>query len=197
MAQAWVTGPCHFYVGVLSGTPLYLGTTEGRPYEDDQPGWEELMNDVGGSQIPYDVSYQQGELYFGGVFTRFRRDAFERIKTRPRSGGAPGGPGIPGTAGTGDVGTLMLTEGQAYNCWVVNAYGVGSLAPKAAYAASPFGVMPGGVRYIASWLHKYKDEKGVTPNRITLLFRSIPVYNPFTLGSTTYDYSISGLPVPD
>src|SRR5215472_11512232 len=99
MAQAWCTGPVHFYCGVAAGAPLYLGTTEGRPYEDSQPGWEDLLNDVAGAQVPYDVSQQLEQSYFGGVFPRFRRNVYELIKTRPRAGA--GGFGLPaGTPGT-------------------------------------------------------------------------------------------------
>ncbi len=198
MAQAWCTGPVHFFCGVASGEAQYLGTTEGRPYEDSQPGWEDLLNDVAGAVVPYDVSSQLEQAYFGGVFTRFRRDTYEKIRTRPRAGGA-GPSGTPGTFAAGDVGTLMLTEGQAYQVWMQNAYGLASLTPKAAMGVpvGPAGTLPGGVRYPTAWLHKHRDDKGTTPNRLTLLFRAIPLYFPGTLSSVLYDENIAGLPFPD
>lgn len=196
MAQAWCTGPVHFYCGIASGGPQYLGTTEGRPYIDSQPGWEDLLNDVAGAVVPYDVSFQLEQQYFGGVFTRFRRDTYDRIKTRPRSGNQAA-VDTPGTFAPGDVGTLMLTEGQAFQVWMVNAYGQGSLTPKAAFVGTPNGTLAGGVRFAAAWLHKHRDDRGATPNRLTLLFRAIPVYIPATLTSFLYDNNIVGLPAPD
>lgn len=192
MAQAWCTGPVHFYCGVASGGAQYLGTTEGRPYEDSQPGWEDLLNDVAGAVVPYDVSFQLEQSYFGGVFTRFRRDTYDKIRARPRSGAGD----VAGTFAAGDVGTLMLTEGFAFQVWMLNAYGQLSLTPKAAMNNAN-GVLPGGVRYAAAWLHKHRDDKGTTPNRITMLFRAIPVYSAVTLGSVLYDSNIIGLPLPD
>lgn len=182
---------------MASGLPQYLGTTEGRPYDDSQPGWEDLLNDVAGAVVPYDVSSQLQQAYFGGVFTRFRYDTYQLISTYPRAGGAAGPPGTPGAFAAGDVGTLMLTEGQAYPVWMVNAYGSGSLTPKAAFVGSPSGTLPGGVRYAAAWLHKSREEKGTTPLRITVLFRAIPVYNASTLGALLYDTNILGVPGPD
>lgn len=199
MAQAWCTGPVHFYVGILSGYGAYLGTTEGKPMEQNEAGWEELFNDVTGGVCPYDVSQQGQQAYFGGTFTRFNENIYQAIKNYPRAGGAPGAPGIPGLMGPGDMGTLMLTEGQAYQCWMVNAYGAGSLTPKAAFAASPFGIMPGGVRYVAGWLHRWGEQKGTSPRRLILQFRAIAVYiytGAAAGGNILYDFNISGLPAP-
>jgi hypothetical protein len=89
MAQGFVGGPGYVFVGPTASLPFFnsaktniggdlslvgnmpggkaffLGTCEQHPVGRLQRGWEPLWNDIGGNQIPFDLSYQgeEGFIY--------------------------------------------------------------------------------------------------------------------------------------
>lgn len=128
MAQPFVAGPCHIYLGVGVGyAPLYLGTAERSPRILIRPHFADVFNDIMGQMIPYDKVFQGEDGFVLADLTRWNEAVFNAYQARPRLGQR-------GTLQPGDLGSLMKTEGLAYPVWLQFPY-----ATKPAYATQPYG----------------------------------------------------------
>lgn len=197
--QTWTTGPAHLYAGVggasLSAkTPLYLGTAETKPDIDIEGAYEALMNDLGGSRMPFDRSWQAEEGAISFVLTRWDYGVALRMMCSPNY--------LANAAGDNlleDVGSLMGMEGNTFPFWVV--------FPK--QLINPYTRMPAGFRFW-SCVCEYprRLEPGTRPHKIGMVIRaqrawpgtaSSPIGLASTMGNVSvgsilYDFDMSGLP---
>lgn len=188
MAQPYVRGPAHFFVGIGAGqSPVYLGTAERTPKIQIRPAWSPVFNDIAGQKIPYDWSFDGEEGYVVYPFTRWVDPVWRACQARPRP---PIIGGVPGLNVAGDIGTLMNTEGMGYPIWVLFPY-----AAKTAY-----NTQPAGYHFFSSWLMGPDDldrnnTDAALVNGVWYCSRK-PTLNIAAAGldMLLYDYNVAGLP---
>lgn len=186
MAQPYVRGPILIYCGV-GGSPTFLGTGERAPRYSLRRSWERVMNDLSGTQIPYDYSYQGCEAFVTCKLTRWNQSVLNNVQD------VVSGSAAAGIMGPGEVGTLMNTEGVAQPLWLQYGYGPGGFAAKPAMSG-----LPGGYKFFSAWLEGPDEHEGGTdPASVTLTWHCVRVpgaqYGQFNLFNT----DMSGLPSPN
>lgn len=187
-AQPWCTGPALIYAGVGGGgSPVFFGTAESTPVIDERPNYEPLMNDLGGSMIPFDFSHQGADAVVTATMTSWKESVFTAMR-------AYGGP-LPGVSAPGDIGAFMFLEGRSFPLWVVFPY-----AAKTAMAG-----LPPGYRFFAAFLQgPVSQSAGTRPRKVNLTWYCGRVYGSTAVrvpravvpGSifACYDYVVAGLP---
>ena len=188
MATTMATGPAHVFLGIgANGAPLYLGTTEHTPRIRVRPGWSPVFNDIAGGVIPYDMVYEGEEAFISGDWNRYNEQTLSIMQARPRHN-ATGS--VRGVNIAGDIGTLMLTEGQAYAMYLYFPY-----SSKPAYVAAG---MPAGYHFYAVFLEGPDDmDRLGTIDRINRLqWHALRVFNSSipTLPLTLYDLVLPPMP---
>ena len=196
LAQPFITGPCHLFVGRsglkkgLSSTapapeafgPVYLGTAERTPSMVFLRGWFQIYNDITGATIPMDEGQSGLHGFESAVLTRWSEPAFQWLETLPTYGG------VPGSWAPYDVGTLYLTEEVAIDLWMVFPY-----SAKPAYSTLPAGYhFPGALPYGPT----NRDQLGTIGARVGLVFHSLPAYNSGVFCHHDFDMSaVAGIQV--
>jgi hypothetical protein len=197
MAQAWVTGPAHIFLSFYSSiavsgpagvvttltTPIYLGTTERVPRLRIRAGWTPVFNDLTGGVIPYDMLYEGEEAFITGDFTRFNETTIRLLQARPRHFLQPTN---RGTIQLLDQGTLMLTEGYAFQLSMFFPY-----SSKLAFAG-----MPLGYRFPAAWLEGPDDldNLGTVARVDRLVFHALRIINLSNATMTLCDENVGPMP---
>lgn len=173
MAQPWVTGPGHMYVGISGGNaPVYLGVCKTTPRINFTPRFSQVMSDTAGDQIPHDWIYSGKDANLFGDLTVWNWTTLLGVMARPNPvitgfvTGLPPGFGTDSAnltgVGQGSRGTLMVTEGWSYTLWVQFPY-----ASKSAFG----GFMPAGFRFPTSFLIGPDDfDMGTKANEIRIAF---------------------------
>lgn len=121
-AQQYCTGAIHVFVGT-AGTatnkqPEYLGTMESRPRVETDRSWDSLMNDLAGTQLPFDYIYEGEEAILNCVFTRFDYLVMKKLENMPDL--------FSGTRGENNYlerGSLMSLENLAIPVWWFQTFG--------------------------------------------------------------------------
>lgn len=192
MAMPYVTGPVHVWVGVSGATPIdpqtatsslraYLGTCESAPQIVWNSQFEPVMNDRGGSRLPYDMLYQGKDALIIGDLTVWNWVIWERIRSRPDFNE------VPDINDAFDLGSLMLTEGKCYPVWLQYPY--------AAKAAMAGGLMPPGRHFFACFLLGPDQENpGTKVNKVHFQFQAMRAWNPSTGGHGLGDTNMTGIP---
>lgn len=190
MAQPFVTGPCHFFVGRQSdnvsagGTPLfpsfgpfYLGTAERSPNILIRPAHLPLFNDLAGPLIPFDEAFCGEEAFASTNLTRWNESTYKRVASRPSADGNPG------SYKADYVGTLTQTEGAGLTIWCQFPY-----SKYAAYTS-----MPAGYRFLSCTAYGPDDLNllGTNPRRLHLLFHALPIYKGALF--TFYDFNMTAI----
>lgn len=105
-ADFYALGPVHVFVQFRNGTnyesALYLGTCETAPKDADEPKYVPVMNNIGGSEVPVQLTYQRRNITVAGVFNRYDYSVVRRVMDPARSG-APGTMGLDGRCDTGSL----------------------------------------------------------------------------------------------
>lgn len=183
----YVGGPAGIFVGVGGGAtgrrPLLLGVCEDSPKVQIKREWIPLMNALGGTQLPSDLSYQGENALVRCDFTRWDEDVYAAISCAH----SPYGNGVRGTDQFGTLGALAATEGIAYPLTVRLPYA----GVKRSYAN-----MPPAYRFLQTVLDGPDDlgPLSTRPRRLSLVWQCIRLFNNATLSWTLYDHSIAGLP---
>lgn len=197
MAQPFTTGPVNIYVAItltdqtdpfaggrqIAAIPAYLGTMLEAPKHRMTPKWSPVMNDIAGDQEPFDMAYQGQSTDIFGDLTVWNWPVLKACKSRPVMGT------LDGFEPFGSVGTLMITEGFAYQLWLDYPY----YRRKAAFADQG---APAGYHYFASWMvGPDEEDPGTKPNRIHVQFRCQRVYSPLNGSFSLYDHDMSAIPL--
>lgn len=198
MAIPYVTGPAHLYVSfptrtmVNSGTGLpsaltyptsiyYLGTSQNVPNLDHSPVYEPVQNDIAGQQVPLDVAYQGEVARVTATLSRWNEYSLKELDKIS----AYGGSGARGKDVIGDIGSLMITEGHTFHCWVHFPY------------YSKFGsgfYMAAGYHYSACRMLPYQQTPGTTAFRRLFAIEALPIYNPSDGSALLYDETMTTIP---
>lgn len=185
-SQPWVTGPAHIFCGVGVGyAPRYLGTAEKSVRGQRNLEYEPVFNDIGGTRIPIDTSFQGEQWFISADVSRWDMASYNLLATVPRPSGTLGQ-----NAG-GDLGTLMIQEGCAYPLWIQFPYGGGA---KVAYAG-----LEAGRRFFASYLlgPEVLEPMGTQPHKRRLVWHCLRLLAPAannSIASASFDANMSGLP---
>lgn len=178
MAQPFVTGPCHLFLGLGAlGQPLYLGTGERAPWIEIKAEWEPLFNDLGGTKVPIDEAYE-GEHGFVGVdLTRWNESVYQLATSRTRHDLQRG------LDLSSDIGTLMVHEAAAYPLWVAFPYN-----SKPAYAS-----MPPGYRFLRAHLlgPDRHEPQGTAPKKVRCLWHCLRALTSAVGTLTLYDHDMT------
>ncbi len=136
MAQPYVTGPCHSFVSVGGSSWRYLGTyANGLTTFDFIPLWEEVPNDIGGSQGSLFNIYEGEEGMAGGPLTRWNEPTLALWEDLPGPVQRTRGVDAPG-----DIGTVVELESRTQT-FIQFPYGLGGPNAKAAMATLPVGYL--------------------------------------------------------
>lgn len=118
MASIYSTGPALFYFDIGQG-PKYFGTVEDAPLIELETRFKEIRNDLFGTELPADRSYQGQEGTISGNFNRFNFNLILAAMTRPfTTTNAAGGAAVEGSNVLGDYGSLMTQENLSFPLWV-------------------------------------------------------------------------------
>lgn len=115
--QPYVAGPTPLFVSQSGqSTPLLLGTCMGGVQLRANPAYDPVMNDIGGSILPVDETYQGEEWSVSGLLTVGDWAVLEMLAARPSTSSTPG------TTQFGELGTLMVAENKWPQLWVQFPY---------------------------------------------------------------------------
>lgn len=174
--QPWCTGPVHIYT-----FGLYLGTAERAPRRRLVQHYSPVMNDIGGTQVPFDVCYEGRESFVQCRLSRWNYAVLNQLFTISDS--TKEGKDLPG-----DIGTLMLLEGKAFTLQLVYPYATSKPVAMAG--------MPTGFRYPATVLETEDDDPGTEAEYIDLSFHCYRSYDATTGTFLLYDNNVTGLANP-
>lgn len=181
MAQPYVSGPVHLYVGV-SGSPVYLGTFIEAPKVRTTPKFSPVFNDLAGDQEPFDMQYQGSSADVFGDLTVFNWTVLRSCQTRRSLNSNEGSDAF------GATGALMIGEGLAYPLWLHYPY----YQLKAAFSNNG---APPGYHYVASWLIGPDEEDlGTKANQVHVQFHAMRAYVPAAGGFILFDRNMIGIP---
>jgi hypothetical protein len=200
MSIAQVSGPCYLYISRLTiatntsgvtalSTPAaaaqlyFLGTCETPPTLQLNPQWEPIMNDIGGSMLPIDYSYQGEDAVLSGTLNKWNELVYKNLASHSLAQGVSG----RGSELWKDVGTLAQLEAIAFQLYVHFPYS----AAKTIYGTT--NSMPVGYRCVACRLAGHSIGPGTRANRRQLVVHSdralLETFVNTTSGFTLYDHS--------
>lgn len=173
MAQPHCTGAVEIYAAGPSGGPLHIGTGERAPRRRMVRHFSPVMNDLGGSAVPFDVTYQGKEAF---VFVRLTRFNYANLLTIYDAFAESKG----GEDDQSEIGTLMITESKIGQLWLSYPY------------AGRMPGMPGGYHFLAAVLDTDEEQPGTEAEYVDLAWHCIRKYQggKFLL----YDHEFVGLP---
>ena len=199
VGQQYSTGAVYIFAapptsGGGFGQPLWLGTCEKMPQDQRQPEYEMLMNDVSGTKVPYDLSWQGMTAQISLVMTITVQSTVELMLASPRPvGNVNGAVSTPGTWDFSDVGALMMLEGLGWTVWLAYTFG-SALSNKPAYASGfPNALRPGRRYYQCILWTPQLEETGTAPMKTHLMLFSWPFANLASKTFTLYDYDLTGI----
>lgn len=185
MAQQFSSGSTHLWLRFNgTGSPQYFGTCESFPQDSRSPQYEFLMNDLSGSKVPLDLSYQGESSQVSVVMTRWDENLANGLTV------APGQVTPSGQYDWEDLGTLMMLEEQFTELWIVYLYG-SALANKTVYTAN--GMIPGR-HYLQTVLWSPQmDEVGTKPMKRHFMFYAWPQIDVANQAFVLYDTDMTGI----
>lgn len=183
MAQLYATGPVYVFCAVdTGGGLLYLGTGERAPRISITPAYRDVQCDLGG-EAPFDTMYSGNSGRVTVTLMRYNEAVLRKIEDYAASLHL-----IRGQEDPGEIGSLMLTEGLAYQLVLVFPY-----ATKTAFAD-----MPAGYNFLAAYVRGPDDiESGTSnPKKVQITWQCLRKFditnqNNFGAGSfKLYDHNI-------
>ncbi len=201
--QPWTTGPALVYangMGLSNGSAFFVGTCREKPIIDVDFEYEPVRNDLAGAK-PADMMYLGRSAQVTCDLTEFNYPVVQALCSPPNFSLAIAALTVPtvGQAGQfgwdnpGDLGTLMITEQNAFVLYVVFPY----------FASHPAmaGMVP-GYRFLAAMTNKESIVgAGTETHTKRLIFDCERVLDKTVVISgfagrwTLYDFAIAGLPV--
>ncbi len=195
MSILYTTGPVQLYVATppsitnsgygagltqlltqySASSVYYLGTCLSAPQIEISPKYKELISDLNGGALPFDVAWCGEDVRITLLLNRWNEWVYKMYAARPvPSVNSGGSGGTRGTYAASDVGRLLLHEARAVCLWAqfpyYTKYGDGS---------TPLGFgQPQGYRFIATWATLDAIMGGSQAGKRLLQLQAVPVYNP-------------------
>lgn len=182
---AFETGPVHVYVGASASGLLtlptlaetfYAGSGEIAPDIIKQVKYDPVFNDIAGS-LPYDYLFQGEEAIVPITFTIWNWPRLSELNSAVNNSN-------PGFEYAYNVGTLMVTEGKAFQMWLQFPY----YSYKAIFSGAG---MPAGYHFYGVFVDSYVTMPGTKANKIRVNFRCVRVYQPASTGNGFYLFNHS------
>jgi len=194
MAKLYSTGPVLIFTNALNTGPAYFGTGQQAPDIQTKPEWEQVMNDLGGTRVPFDRCYEDAEAITSVVINRYNEAQLEAMMSRPDTDLS-----TAGSTGSGEIGTLMGQEGMLFTVWLMFPY-----APKPYQTSDAVS----GYRFPGSMLFGPENIKGGTKDKtVSLTWQHQRVFSvapgayvtgvgavPGVGSFVLYDHNMAGLP---
>ena len=111
MAIPYVTGPVDIWVAPGNEGAIFLGHAEHGPTISVRPRYSPVYVDLAGQTIPYDMVYDGEDAIVTATLTRWNQNVLDLIEAIANDTAS-------GIDDPGDIGSLMLTEGKAYELWL-------------------------------------------------------------------------------
>lgn len=188
-ADFYALGPAHIFLRFRSGAAyepaVYLGTCETAPQDTDEPQYVPVMNNIGGSEVPVQLTYQRRRMSVAGVFNRYDYSVVRRVMDPARTG-APGTMGLDGRCDTGSL-VLGKTDFQLIR---VNQFGGFAPACVGLPADAPVGRMYYSV--VQAKVDIQKAAAGV--DALPIVFQCLGLYVPTTKSFAHYTELASEFP---
>lgn len=182
--QVYVPGPVSVWVDTpgQSGFPTLLGYGENGVNIVVRAMYDAVMNDLGGTQIPFDRLFMGEEGQVSTVLTVFNWGVYESVcMARPDFASTPG------TSRFGDLGTEVWGEAAGYNLWLRFPY-------QTAFTASNPG-MVAGYHFFRSFMPENQPLFNTSAVKIPVNFQCIRSYNYSTGSWALYDHNMTGTTV--
>lgn len=214
MSTAQVSGPCYMYIARPTTTYLktselyFLGTCEQPPTIQLNPQWEPVMNDIGGSLLPIDYSYQGEDGLISGTLNKWNELVYRRLASHALYQGISSRGveylGVPTSGGQlglgGDIGKLSQTEDIAFRLIMHFPYAAKTVFGGFTVATGLGGVMPAGYQFYSCRLAGHVIGPGTRANRRQLIIHAdrelaesaTVLSNGFTLYDNTMIATVDG-----
>ncbi len=154
------------------------------------------MNDITGDQKPYDYLYEGTDAKVFGDLTVWNWGVLNAIMERAAPSLAIIGTPTDGLDAVGSIGTLMVTEGIAYQLWIHFPYSTGPGNNAATGAHAAYTTMVGGYRFLAAWLLGPDEiDPGTKANKIHVQFHCQKTRVGTAGNMRLYDNVMTALPV--
>ena len=192
MASLFSTGPLNIFVAYGAAAPVFLGHGERAPKIDVRPRYAPVTCDLGGEEPIDDL--QSGES--GSVqveLIRWNYPLLNSLKSRTRAPAFPAS--VAGAQAPGELGTLMVTEGAAYQLFLQFTRAGNPVFG----AAGAGGAMPAGYRFAAAFLDPESVTSGAaSAHKYSLTWKCLRTFSPATsaLGVGNfllYDYNMAAI----
>lgn len=171
-AQQWCSGPVHVFT-----TPGgYLGTCENAPRWHIRPVFNNVMNDLGGVILPFDVQYEGHEGFVTARFTRWNYTNMLVVEAFGSSQGA-------GIDKYGSMGQFADLEGGV-SMSVTLTYPYKSKAAQSG--------QPAGIHFLLCTVEDYASQLGTGTNAIDVTWHVRRVYS--NGDWKVFDHDVGGLP---
>jgi hypothetical protein len=188
MAQLYCTGPVDLWIGFNFESPDFLGHSERGPSFQVRPQYSPVFVDLGGQNVPFDTVYDGEDAMVTVDLTRWNNGLLEIIQDKAGLTG-------PGSDAPGNIGTLMVTEGSAYQLYLHFPY-----AAKAAFSNQTNGALPAGYRFRAAFLETDDSpDLGTKAKKQHLVFHCLRTFDPSVVNAFGYgelqlfDFEMSGV----
>jgi hypothetical protein len=169
MGQVFCSGPVAVYTGI--STPTLLGYGEKAPRISQKRHFKPVFNDLGGSMVPFDVTYQSQEAFVTVRLTWWNYAALLDELTPINE---------EGVDQDGDIGTLMILEGFCTQLWLnfPNSGGGGAMPG-----------MPAAIHFPAAVLESGDDQPGTDAEYYDLSWHCLRKYSSDGKTFTLYDHT--------
>jgi hypothetical protein len=198
MSIAQVSGPAYLYISRLAlsaiGTPAttaqlyFLGTCETPPTLQLNPQWEPVMNDIGGSMLPIDYSYQGEDAVLSGTLNKWNETVYLNLASHALAQTVA----ARGSEKWSDIGSLAQVESLIFQLYVHFPYS----AAKTVYGTT--NNMPAGYRCVACRLAGHSIGPGTRAGRRQLVLHSdralLETFSTSTSGFKLYDHTMTNIP---
>ena len=175
MSQFYVSGPAETWISppntaLTSSNALYVGFSRNGISVRITPNFEDIEVDYAGN-VPGDVAFMGEEAAISGEFARYNETVVNTMLQYLPGSSQPAGTGINGA-----IGSLIFTEGYAYQLLVYSPYNF-----KNTYSGT---MVPGFLFSTAYLANPYEVTLSIRTKKPQLGWRAIPSFG--TIDASTY-----------
>jgi hypothetical protein len=184
--QLYTPGPTYLQVGLgASAALLHLGWTERGVRITFDGAFEDVITDVSGTRIPFDVLDEAEQAFVTADLVLYDEAVLNTVNARRGFIAGASSPDTEGTIATTAVGSLMRFEGFMYRLLVFCPY-----SQKTAYNTGT-GMRP-GYNFLSAYLDAAREIELSSRVKIQrCIFRAIPNWSQTAGGGTLFNFTVS------